>query len=176
MSRTVEDKTSDGCRSSYDLISQLAIVIRLGPIAAEISDLKAEASSYTVCSAAKNTLRNCRRSGQLAATTQSRFFRLLLGQRRFSGAIKAYQEFQRVTRRQNFVAALWKVVSSKRRMSRRQICHRRNSWWLNGLEPSNALATKVGINEVRFANAALAGLTGEQRMLTTLLQATLLHR
>lgn len=158
MSRTLEDKRAMVTALKEDLSeSQLALVIDYqGLTVAEIMDLRRRLlPSGTVCQVAKNTLMGIAIEGQDNWQPMTELLKgssaFLLVKDDFSGAIKAYQEFQRVSKktelrggvmegrllREADVKALGDLPSKEQLMA--QIAG-----------ALNALATKiaVGINEV----------------------------
>lgn len=158
MSRTLEDKRAMVTVLKEDLSeSQLALVIDYqGLTVAEIMDLRRRLlPSGTVCQVAKNTLMGIAIEGQDNWQPMTELLKgssaFLLVKDDFSGAIKAYQEFQRVSKktelrggvmegrllREADVKALGDLPSKEQLMA--QIAG-----------ALNALATKiaVGINEV----------------------------
>ena len=158
MSRTLEDKRAMVAVLKEDLSeSQLALVINYqGLTVAEIMDLRRRLRpSGTICQVAKNTLMGIAIEGQDNWQPMTELLKgssaFLLVKDDFSGAIKAYQEFQKVSKKTELrggvmegrllkeadVKALGDLPSKEQLMA--QIAG-----------ALNALATKiaVGINEV----------------------------
>ena len=106
MSRTLEDKKGmvEGLKDDLSE-SQLALVIDYqGLTVAEITDLRRRLRpSGTVCRVAKNTLMGIAIDGQDHWQPMTELLKgssaFLLVKDDFSGAIKAYQEFQRVSKK-----------------------------------------------------------------------------
>ena len=106
MSRTLEDKRAMVTVLKEDLsVSQLALVIDYqGLTVAEIMDLRRRLRpSGTICQVAKNTLMGIALEGQDNWQPMTELLKgssaFLLVKDDFSGAIKAYQEFQRVSKK-----------------------------------------------------------------------------
>jgi len=115
MGRTLENKQEIVAELKESLSqSQLAIVIDYqGLTVAEITDLRRRLRpTGTACKVTKNTFMGIAIDGQENWQPMSELLNgasaFLLVKEDVSGAIKAYQEFQKVSKKLNYVAASWK--------------------------------------------------------------------